>query len=78
MMGIAETQKNIFHTVQIEDLVPEEHPLRRIRPLVNTERIRELCKDFYCADNGRPSIPPEQFFWRCWADTCWGYGPTGN
>jgi len=62
MMGIAETQKNLYHTVQIEDLVPEEHPLRKIRPLVNTERIRELCKDLYCEDNGRPSIPPEQLF----------------
>lgn len=62
MMGIAETQKNIFHTVQIEDLVPEEHPLRKIRPLVNAERVRELCKDLYCENNGRPSIPPEQLF----------------
>src|SRR5208283_1966771 len=62
MMGQADSQKNIFHTVQLEDLVPEDHPLRKIRPLVDTERIRELCKDFYCADNGRPSIPPEQLF----------------
>ena len=60
--GIPTTQKNIFHTVQIEDLVPADHPLRRIRPLVDTERIRELCKDLYCPDNGRPSIPPEQMF----------------
>lgn len=62
MMGTATTQKNIFHTVQIEDLVPADHPLRKIRPLVDTERIRELCKDLYCPDNGRPSIPPEQLF----------------
>jgi len=62
MMGKADRQKNIFHTVQLEDLVPEDHPLRKIRPLVDTERIRDLCKDFYCADNGRPSIPPEQLF----------------
>jgi transposase len=61
-MGKAEGQKNMFHTVQLEDLVPGDHPLRKIRPLVDTERIRELCKDFYCADNGRPSIPPEQLF----------------
>lgn len=62
MMGTAQTQKNIFHTVQIEDLVPADHPLRKIRPLVDTERIRELCKDLYCPDNGRPGIPPEQLF----------------
>ena len=62
MMGIADPQGNIFHTVQLEDLVPQDHPLRKIRPLVDTERIRQLCKDFYCSDNGRPSIPPEQLF----------------
>ena len=62
MMGSSDGQKNIFHTVQLEDLVPDDHPLRRIRPLIDTARIRELCADFYCADNGRPSIPPEQIF----------------
>lgn len=62
MMGTAEAQERIFHTVRIEDLVPEDHPVRVIRKLVNTERIRELCKDLYCPNNGRPSIPPEQLF----------------
>ena len=62
MMGMSQPQQNLFHTVQLEDLVPEDHPLRRIRPLVNVERIRELCRPFYCEENGRPSIPPEQLF----------------
>lgn len=62
MMGITDTQHQMFHTVQISDLVPEDHPLRRSRPLIDTARIRELCKPFYCQDNGRPSIPPEQLF----------------
>ena len=62
MMGTKKTQKEIYHTVQIEDLVPEDHPLRKILPLIDAERIRELCKDFYCENNGRPSIPPEQLF----------------
>lgn len=62
MMGQAEAQMNLYHTVQIEQLVPEDHPFRRIRPLIDTERIRKLCEPFYCADNGRPSVPPEQLF----------------
>ena len=62
MMGVTDTQKGMFHTVQITDLVPQDHPLRKIRPLLDIERIRELCAPFYCQDNGRPSIPPEQLF----------------
>jgi transposase len=61
MMGTAQAQKSIFAAVQIEDLVPADHPLRKIRPLINADRIRELCKPFY-SDDGRPSIPPEQLF----------------
>ncbi|OYV93842.1 MAG: hypothetical protein B7Z73_03170 [Planctomycetia bacterium 21-64-5] len=60
MMGENDNQGVVFHTVQIEELVPADHPLRRIRKMVNTERIRELCAPLYCANNGRPSIPPEQ------------------
>lgn len=62
MMGESNNQGMVFHTVQIEDLVPADHPLRRIRKMVNAERIRELCAPLYCANNGRPSIPPEQLF----------------
>ena len=62
MMGVSDTQKEMFHTVQITELVPEDHPLRKIRPLLDTDRIRQLCSPFYCEDNGRPSIPPEQLF----------------
>ena len=59
MMGTTNTQQQMFHAVRITDLVPEEHPLRKIRSLIDTERIRKLCKPFYCENNGRPSVPPE-------------------
>jgi len=62
MMGTDDHQGIVFHTVQIDDLVPADHPLRRIRKLINAQRIRELCAPLYCANNGRPSIPPEQLF----------------
>jgi len=62
MMGASDNQGIVFHTVQIEDLVPADHPLRRIRKLIDVQRIRELCAPLYCANNGRPSIPPEQLF----------------
>jgi transposase len=39
--------------------VPADHPLRRIRPLIDDRAIRHACRDLY-APIGRPSIPPEQ------------------
>jgi len=60
MMGTADAQPEMFHAVQLEELVPDDHPLRKIRPLIDSQRIRQLCAPFYCPDNGRPSIPPEQ------------------
>lgn len=35
--------------------------MRKIRPLIDTARIRTLCEPLY-SDVGRPSIPPEQLF----------------
>jgi len=62
MMGVGDKQNDLFYHVTLEQLVPQDHPFRKIRPLINTERIRELCKEFYSPDKGRPSIPPEQLF----------------
>src|SRR5881628_4065365 len=47
--------------VNPEALVPPDHPLRQIRPLVNTALAR-LSPDFdeLYSLTGRPSIPPEQ------------------
>jgi transposase len=62
MMGMSERQTDMLHAVTLEGLVPADHPFRKIRPMIDVQRMRELCKDFYCEDNGRPSIPPEQLF----------------
>jgi transposase len=62
MMGHNEPQPDFYHAITLEQLVPEDHPFRKIRPLINTKRIRELCRPFYCENNGRPSVPPEQLF----------------
>ena len=62
MMGVGDKQNDLFYHVTLEQLVPQNHPFRKIRPLIDTERIRELCGEFYSPDKGRPSIPPEQLF----------------
>lgn len=61
MMGDADTQRAFFYNISLETFVPDEHPLRRIRPLIDDKAIRRACKDLY-SPIGRPSIPPEQLF----------------
>src|SRR5207249_2401353 len=61
MMGQSDPQRTFFYNISLETFVPEDHPLRAIRPLVDDEAIRRVCRDLY-APIGRPSIPPEQLF----------------
>lgn len=61
MMGTADPQPSMFYHINLEQFVTADHPMRKIRPLIDTERIRQLCEPLY-ADTGRPSIPPEQLF----------------
>src|SRR5262249_47325945 len=59
MMGAADPQRALFYDISLETFVPADHPLRRIRPLIDDQAIRGACRDLY-APIGRPSIPPEQ------------------
>ena len=61
MMGDSDPQRSLFYQISLEKFVPSEHPLRRIRPLVDEQEIRRICKPLY-SSIGRPSIPPEQLF----------------
>ena len=59
MMGESNPQRTLFYQLSLEKFVPEDHPLRRIRPLIDDAAIRRACKRLY-STFGRPSIPPEQ------------------
>jgi transposase len=61
MMGDSDPQRSMFYKLSLESFVPEEHPLRRIRPLIDDTAIRKICRPLY-SKIGRPSIPPEQLF----------------
>lgn len=61
MMGTSDPQPSMFYQINLEQFVTADHPMRKIRPLIDTDRIRQLCEPLY-ADMGRPSIPPEQLF----------------
>ena len=60
MRGDRERQANIMLAVTAEAFVPDDHPLRRIKPLVDEclARLSPRFEEMY-AKRGRPSIPPE-------------------
>ena len=45
--------------VIMEQMVPEDHFLRKVDRAVDFSFIYDLCAPLYCADNGRPAIDPE-------------------
>lgn len=61
MRGIEDQQWAMFSYVRLEDRVPDDHPLRRLRALVNGILVNmSKLFDARYSHTGRPSIPPEQ------------------
>ena len=61
MRGHKEDQEQLFSYVGLDTYVPENHPLRRVRRLVDAilKEMDEELEQLY-SEVGRPSIPPEQ------------------
>lgn len=61
MRGADVTQGSMFSYLTLEEYVPQAHPLRPIREIVNAA-LREMDQTFAAmyADSGRDSTPPEQ------------------
>jgi transposase len=61
MRGLDEQNGALFSYVNLEDRVPERHPLRVIRQIVNAAlaRLDAAFSDLYAAE-GCSSIPPER------------------
>jgi transposase len=66
MRGKKENQEIIFSLLTPDQLVPQDHPIRHIKPIVD-KALRELSPIFdkMYADTGRPSIPPEHLLKAC-------------
>lgn len=66
MRGKAETQVEMLSLVTADQLVPLDHPIRQIKPIVDNA-LRELSPTFarMYAETGRPSIPPEHLLKAC-------------
>ena len=61
MRGPDEKQSEVFSYVPLEQRIPRDHPLRRIRPMVD-RGLEEMWSHFEAlyARRGRPSIAPER------------------
>lgn len=55
-------KQNSMELVIIDQLVPEEHLLRKIEKYIDFTFIYDLVEDKYCTDNGRPSVDPVMLF----------------
>ena len=58
MMTRTNNKQIKFHLVTIENLVPEEHFLRKLDSLVDFSFIYQETESCYCQNNGRPCIDP--------------------
>ncbi len=60
MRGKQEQQITMLSALTPEQLVPQDHPIRRVKPIVD-QALKELSPTFnrMYAEVGRPSIPPE-------------------
>lgn len=60
MRGDLNPQPGMFSYIDLESRIPEQHPIRKIRRIVD-EALVEIAPEFDAmyATNGRPSIPPE-------------------
>lgn len=48
--------------VILEEMIPEDHLLRKIDRMIDFSFIRKLCMPLYSLNNGRPAIDPEMLF----------------
>lgn len=70
MMGTADPQPSMFYQITLEQFVTTDHPLRKIRPLIDTVRLRQLCEPLY-AEGVVPRFHRNSCFWRFWAAIWW-------
>lgn len=61
MMGQRRFGMKLYYQLSLEQLVPEDHLLRRIAAAVDFSFVRSLCRPFY-SHTGQPSVDPVVLF----------------
>jgi transposase len=54
-----ESQCEMMLLPSLEDRIPDDYYLRRIKRVLNLSFVHDMVRPLYCQDNGRPSIDPE-------------------
>ena len=54
----ADKKREQMMMFSMDDMVPNNHMLRKIDRAIDWNFIYDLVEDKYCADNGRPSMDP--------------------
>lgn len=62
MLAKEKSERNFLEFVDIENLVPQNHILRKIDKAIDFTEIYPIVNELYCQDNGRPSIDPVVLF----------------
>jgi transposase len=55
-------QQNAYELICIEELVPQDHLLRKIDQHIDFSFITDKVRSYYCENNGRPAIDPILLF----------------
>jgi transposase len=61
MMGEQDFGTKLYYQLSIDELVPQDHLLRRIAAAVDFSFVRPLCRPFY-SHTGQPSVDPVVIF----------------
>ncbi|RNB62739.1 IS1182 family transposase [Brevibacillus centrosporus] len=62
MLRSNKDKQTAYEFVSIEQLVPQDHMLRKIDKYIDFSFILEKVRPYYCEDNGRPAIDPLVLF----------------
>ncbi|MDA3730975.1 transposase, partial [Niameybacter massiliensis] len=62
MINYRNNTQQAMELVYIDQLVPQNHLLRKIDQYIDFSFIYDLTRDMYCHNNGRPGIDPVVLF----------------